>query len=224
MGFFKRLIMGDDSLSAGSNKGSKGHAPNQKNQKNERLNHTVPELIKMDAIKHKNALMAAGTIIFVVMFILYSSYFKAVFALAFLIAIGAASRVWQRFIPLEFGVELVMLSTVVSALAYGAFAGAAAGFLALSISTLFTQENPGKMWPSFFVIALMGVFSTALPIENISLLGVVLTVIYDALISIIYVGFMGARIINTLIFDITHIAFNYFVFFHIAPALLSAIA
>lgn len=148
---------------------------------------------------------------------------KAGVVLLSLTVMGAVSRAWQRFFPLEFGIELVMLATVLSGAIYGAFAGLAVGLIALVLSTLLTQEDPGKMWPAFITVSLIGFLAGTLAIANIAVWGVIFTVVYDAIISVIYIS-SGRSVIKTLIFDATHIAFNYFVFYNIAPALVSIVA
>lgn len=187
-----------------------------------RLEKSVLELIKYDIKQHSREVNAVLLILFAASVFMFSNYMRAGIVLFALTAMGAVSRSWQRFFPLEFGIELVMLATVVSGVAYGALAGAVVGFLSLVLSTLLTQEDPGKMWPAFGTIILIGFFAGTLSIANIALWGVLFTVAYDTIITIIYIA-MGFSPIKTLIFDATHIAFNYFVFYHIAPALVSVI-
>lgn len=179
---------------------------------------SVLDIIAEDAFSHKKTVAAAAILlIFASGFFFYSSI-KALFLLSAFVAIGAVSRMWQRFFPLSFGVELVMLFTVLSAAIYGPLAGLLVGFFALSISTLITQEDIAKMWPSFIAIAAVGYIAGSASVANIAMWGLGLTVLYDAIISVVYV-YMGHSIIKTLIFDATHIAFNYFVFFNLAPNL-----
>lgn len=184
---------------------------------------SVLEIIRSDAARHKKTLYMAAAGLLAVSSLFFFSYMKAAILLAAFTGLGAVSRMWQRFLPISFGVELVMLSTVISAMLYGPFAGLAVGFLSLVLSTLMTQEDIGKMWPAFLTIALVGFVAGSVKIANIALWGVGLTVLYDMIISIIYIS-QGHSIAKTFIFDATHIAFNYFVFFNVAPALLSVLA
>lgn len=184
---------------------------------------SVLELIKYDIKQHRREINAVLLILFAASAFIFYNYMKAGIVLLSLTAMGAVSRSWQRFFPLEFGIELVMLATVISGVVYGALAGAAVGFLSLVLSTLLTQEDPGKMWPAFGTIVLIGFFAGTLTIANIALWGVLFTVAYDAIITVIYIA-MGFSPIKTLIFDATHIAFNYFVFYSVAPLILSFIA
>lgn len=187
-----------------------------------RYDKSVFELIKSDAKQYRRELNAIGIVLFAISAFLFYNYMKAGIVILSLMAMGALSRAWQRFFPLEFGIELVMLATVISGVAYGAMAGAVVGVVSLVASTLLTQEDPGKMWPAFATIVLIGFLAGTIPIANIALWGVIFTAAYDAVISVIYIS-MGFSIVKTLIFDATHIAFNYFVFYNVAPLLASAV-
>ncbi|MBU4245417.1 MAG: hypothetical protein ABIF85_05730 [Nanoarchaeota archaeon] len=184
---------------------------------------SVLELIKLDFKKHRRVVIAIGAILLILSAFFFYTYMKAGIVLLSLIFMGAISRVWQRFFPFEFGIELVMLATVVSGVTYGAAAGLIVGFVSLVLSTLLTQEDHGKMWPAFITIMVIGFLAGTLTIANIALWGVIFTVLYDAIISVIYIS-SGHSAIKTLVFDATHIAFNYFVFYHIAPTLVSIVA
>ncbi len=190
---------------------------------NPRYDKTVLELIKSDMKQHRQAVIAASAVLFVLSAIFFYSYMRAGIVLLALTGMGVVSRAWQRFFPLSFGIELVMLATVVSGVIYGALAGAIVGVVSMVLSTLLTQEDPGKMWPAFLTITLIGFLAGTLSIANIALWGVIFTVMYDAIISVIYIA-SGFSPIKTLIFDATHIAFNYFVFYNLAPVLMSIVA
>jgi len=184
---------------------------------------SVFEIMLDDANKYKKQLIIAVAVIFLVLMFLFSSIIKEFFLLVVFIALGAASRMWQKFIPFSIGAELVMLFTVVAGILFGPFAGLIVGFLSLSISTLVTEEDVSKMWPGFFAIAVVGYLAGTIEITNISTTGLMLTVLYDVMISIIYIA-TGHSLIKTLIFDATHIAFNYFVFYNLAPFLITLLA
>lgn len=184
---------------------------------------SVLELIQLDIKQHRREAIAIGAILIILSAFFFYNYVKAGVVLLSLTAMGALSRAWQRFFPLEFGIELVMLATVISGVIYGAFAGMAVGLISLVLSTLLTQEDPGKMWPAFIAILLIGFLSGTLSISNISRWGVIFTVAYDVVISIIAIS-TGRSAVKTFIFDATHIAFNYFIFFNVAPILMRILA
>ena len=196
---------------------------NSPDRKSSRREKSVLELIKLDFNQHRKAATIVGAIVLILSAVFFYNYMRAGVVLLSLAFMGAISRVWQRFFPLEFGIEFVMLATVISGFTYGAFAGAAVGLISLVASTLLTQEDPGKMWPAFLAISVIGFLAGTLSFANLALWGVIFTVIYDAIISVIYIS-SGHSAIKTLMFDATHIAFNYFVFYHIAPVLVSIIA
>jgi|GEM_PF-1172901 len=206
------------------NAGADNNVPLSKQvRSSSRSEKSIIELIKMDFEQHRRIAIAAGSILLVFSAFFFYNYMRAGIVLLSLTAMGAISRAWQRFFPLEFGIELVMLATVVSGVAYGAAAGLIVGFVSLVLSTLLTQEDPGKMWPAFITIMVIGFLAGTLTIANIAMWGVIFTVLYDAIISVIYIS-SGHSAIKTFIFDATHIAFNYFVFYNIAPALISFVA
>ncbi len=119
---------------------------------------SVLELIKSDMKQHRREVNAALMVLFALSVFFFYNYLKAGLALLALTAMGALSRAWQRFFPIEFGIELVMLATVISGVAYGAIAGAVVGVVSLVLSTILTQEDPGKMWPAFATIVLSAYF------------------------------------------------------------------
>lgn len=200
---------------------------------NENLVHNIPdrarheksvfEIIREDMARHRKPLIIAVSVLLLLLTFLFSSIVKGFILIVAFIAIGAVSRMWQRFVPMAIGVELVMLFTVIAGILFGPYAGMIVGFLSLSISTLVTEEDIAKMWPAFIAIAIVGYLSGAIAIVNVSPYGLMFTIFYDVFITIIYIA-TGHSLIKTLIFDATHIAFNYFVFYHIAPNLLKLLA
>lgn len=196
--------------------------PPAKSFQDSRQDKSIFELMKMDFGTHRREAIAVGSILILLSAFFFFNYMKAGVVLLSLTVMGAFSRAWQRFFPLEFGIELVMLATVISGVAYGAAAGLIVGVVSLVASTLLTQEDPGKMWPAVGAIAVIGFLAGTLSIANIALWGVIFTVTYDAIITVIYIS-TGFNIVKTLIFDATHIAFNYFVFYHVAPILVLGI-
>lgn len=181
------------------------------------------KMIGEDAARHKRFLIGVVAVLFFVLAIFFYSDLKALFVIIALIALGAVSRLWQRILPLSIGADLIMLSAVISGVLYGSAAGFIVGLLSLFISAILTQEDLAGMWPSFFAISFVGYLAGFAPVSDISLWGVLLAVLYDAIISVAYM-LLGAGGIRTALFVATHVAFNYFVFYDIAPALVNLLA
>ncbi|MCK4967871.1 MAG: hypothetical protein KAS12_02345 [Candidatus Aenigmarchaeota archaeon] len=135
--------------------------------------------------------------------------------MALFIVVGIASRYYQKYLPhLSLGIETCLFGTVMSSLAYGWHAGAFVGIISLTISVFLTEEEA-----SYLPVALLGMAGVAflasiLPITvvNIVFWGVLLTLIYDITTCAVYIHLFRADIFKTIIFIVTHMAFNYFVF------------
>ncbi len=203
--YFMALILGIGEAGAGSGEKS------------------VLQIIEEDALRHKKLLIAAGAVLFLILIIFFYRDIKAFFSIVALIAIGVLSRLWQRFIPLSIGANLIMLVTVVAGVMYGPLAGISVGVLSLFISAILVLDELATMLPPFFAIALAGYIAGYLPAADISFGGMALTILYDVIISVSYF-FLGVAGIRTALFVATHIVFNYFVFYNVAPALINILA
>ncbi|MBW6461925.1 MAG: hypothetical protein K0B07_02670 [DPANN group archaeon] len=172
-------------------------------------------------IRSNKILMYILTAIFFrIMVLPHTPFIKTATIMIAFIVIGSMSRIWLKYIPLHsFGFELILLFTIVSGKLFGPGAGLIVGVISMVLSAAITDEEPMKLWPAFVAIAIVGNLSGVLTIASISVLGVTLTVLYDVIISVIYyfLGSSGAKII---LFDITHITWNYYMFYNIAPWLV----
>ena len=172
-------------------------------------------------IRSNKILMYILTVVFFMIAVLpHTQFLKTATVMIAFIFLGVMSRLWLKYIPLHsLGIELILLFTIVSGKLFGPAAGVVVGVISMVLSAAITDEEPMKMWPAFVAIAVLGHLSGVLSIASISVLGVVLTVIYDVIVSIIYyfLGSSGAKII---LFDVTHITWNYYVFYNIAPWLV----
>ncbi|MCK5594031.1 MAG: ECF transporter S component [Candidatus Aenigmarchaeota archaeon] len=154
----------------------------------------------------------------------HAPFLKTAIIMMAFIGLGAISRIWLRVIPFQsLGIELILLFTIISGRLFGPVAGVIVGVTSMVLSAIISDEEPMKLWPAFVAIAIVGHLSGVLTIASISVLGIVLTILYDIIISVIYyfLGSSGAKII---LFDVTHITWNYWVFYNVAPWLLLLIA
>ncbi len=181
------------------------------------------EIIKGDALRHKKFLVAAAMAVLLALSFFFYSDLKALLLIIAFIVLGALSRLWQRILPLPFGADLIMLVAVISGVLYGSMAGAVAGFLSFFLSAVLTQEDLASMWPSFLAMALTGYVAGFVPVSDISIGGIILTIFYDAIIFAAY-ALLGLAGIRTFIFVVTHIAFNYYLFYNVAPVLINLLA
>lgn len=179
------------------------------------------ELIRRFAIEHRNvAILIVAMLVFGFVLAFQTAILRIAF-LSALIAIGVFSRIHQRFLPTSFiGVELIMLFTVISGRLFGASAGIFVGVMSIFLSTFITGEPIAKMFPPFAAIAVVGYFASAFSSANVSFTGLLLTILYDILISAGYL-LSGSNRFKLLVFVVTHIAFNYYVFYNWAPYILS---
>ena len=185
----------------------------------------VLERIQADAAAHKNALNAICIFLATALFFLYFAFVKEAIILAAFIALGAISRLWQRFFPAPIGANLIMLFAVISGAGYGSFAGMLVGIVSLIISSIMVQDDLATTAAPIFAMSVVGYLAGILSISasNISLWGLALTVLYDAVISVEHI-LLGRANINTVIFVVTHLVFNYFVFFTFAPEIMGLLA
>ena len=160
-------------------------------------------------VKHKIYVLAFAFL--AIVSLLYSNFI----VMASFITVGIASRYYQKYMPhLSFGIETCLFGTVLSSLAYGWHAGAIVGVVSLTISVFLTEEDA-----SYLPVALLGMAGVAFmaslaPITaaNIVFWGMLLTLFYDITTCGVYIHMFHADIFKTIIFIVTHLAFNYFVF------------
>jgi len=118
------------------------------------------------------------------------------------------------------GIELCTLATVLISLKYGYVLGMITGFISITSALIIS----GYFKPSYFVsvlamplIGLIVPLFSGLPLWQI---GILMTIIYDAIVLPLYV-FMGSRIPSSIVFFVTHVLFNYWVFTTIAQVIFN---
>lgn len=118
------------------------------------------------------------------------------------------------------GIELCTLATVLISLKYGYALGMLTGFISITSALIVS----GYFKPTYFVsvltmplIGLIVPLFSGLPLWQI---GILMTLIYDAIVLPLYI-FMGSRIPSSIVFFITHLMFNYWVFTTIAQVIFN---
>ncbi len=159
--------------------------------------------------RHKNS------IITVVFLLLAAVFFSNFLVSASFIAAGIASRYYQKYLPhLSLGIETCLFGAVLTALAFGWHTGALVGIISLTISVFLTQEEAHYLPVALAGMAAVAYGASIAPITALNLVfwGVLLTVFYDITTCAVYIYVFKADIFKTLIFIVSHIAFNYFIF------------
>ncbi|MBI2580425.1 hypothetical protein HYV85_01305 [Candidatus Woesearchaeota archaeon] len=157
----------------------------------------------------------------IVLLFFFWNYLKVLVVMAMFIAIGAMSMLYNRWIKVSLGVEFIMLGLVLTSIAFGRLPGLAVGMVGLFLAEVLSERFTYSTFVSFIGIAVVAL--TAQNIFNqtnsITATGIIMTVIYDAVIAPGYL-LLGSNAGRTALFVVTHIIFNVWVFSFIAPILL----
>ncbi|MBI2575243.1 hypothetical protein HYV82_05150 [Candidatus Woesearchaeota archaeon] len=144
------------------------------------------------------------------------SLLKGVFLVALFIVAGAASLLYNRFIRTSLGIELITLAIVLTGRLYGPGAAIFSGFTALLLAELATESLQHKTIVSFTGIFVIGFLTQFFSGASIMLEGIALTLVYDAIIMPGYL-ILGSNPARCILFLVTHIAFNIWLFTTVAP-------
>ncbi len=148
--------------------------------------------------------------------------FKSIFFTIILIMFGAVSMIYIRFFKYSHYVafELCTLATVLTTLAYGPHVGMFTGFMSITLGFVISGYFKPQYFISVLALPLMALIIPFLSHLELWQIGVIVTVIYDLIILPLYALF-GSRILSTVVFFITHILLNYWVFTTVAPIVFS---
>jgi hypothetical protein len=170
----------------------------------------------------KKGIIAVILAVFLVLFI-FRNYVAEIFVITGLIIIGFCSLLYNRFVRVSLGIELVMLSTVTAGVLYGPAAAFITGGIALFAAEVFNQSFQHSTLISFLGIAAVSIaipfFS---PWLSITALGMTMALLYNA---IIFPGYLllGSQPWKCILFSTTDLAFNAWVFIAIAPGIVGFI-
>lgn len=176
------------------------------------------DLLKTNAIRYP-AIAAASVLILGI-------FFRPILITGAFVAIAVLSRMYQKHIRLQLGVDLAVFGTVICGALFGPIYGAIVGLAAYPISIVYTKEEARYLPVAMAGIALVGVVAGSVNIapRDIVMWGVGLTALYDILTSGLYYHIYRAPIIGGIVFSATHIAFNYFVFSSFGEFVLNILA
>src|SRR3989338_407489 len=156
--------------------------------------------------------LAAAVLLF-----FFWSYVKMLVVMAMFIAIGAMSMLYNRWIKVSLGVEFVMLGLVLTSIAFGRLPGLVVGMVGLFLAEVLSERFTYSTFVSFIGVAVVALTAPNIFNQTNSLTstGIILTVIYDAVIAPGYL-LLGGNVGRTALFVVTHIIFNVWVFSFIA--------
>lgn len=160
-------------------------------------------------------------IVFVLLSIIFFSVFKKAFIILFLILISWLTKFYQRYINVQIGVDLIMVSFICTAIVYGPWVGTFVGVSSLFLATLWSGRFTPSLFASFFVIMLFSFIAPAFAGLGITTAGIILTFLYDIVLVALYLGAFGGRIHRSAIFFVSHFFWNIGVFVSIAPKLMA---
>ena len=145
-------------------------------------------------------------VVFVVLFIVHA------LACFFLRALKNTAR---------FGIELIMLITVLGSFVYGAKTGALLGATAMLMDYALSARFSYFVPVTTAAYVLIGLLASSFSGAGITAVGIAATIIYNIVTSFIIVAFMGGHIDKCLRFGLSNLALNFVLFTTVAPWLLS---
>ncbi len=158
------------------------------------------------------------------MMLLYVVYRPAFLVLSFIV-LGVVSRIHQRFLRgISIGFETIIFGMAIVGRLYGPWPAVLIGFIALPISVVYTEEDVKWMPVALAGMVLTGFLAGTLPIMNMLMLGIVLTLVYDVATCSVYLFVFRSRLFTTGLFAASHLMFNYFLFSHFGETVLSMLA
>ncbi len=170
--------------------------------------------------KDKKKLLLVLISFFAFLFIIKN--FKSLFITVILIIMGSLSLIHSRYFRYShhIGVELCILATVLTSLKYGRGIGALTGFLTITSGLILSAKFKPSSFISILVLPLVGLIAPFFNHYPLGFVGIIMTLIYDFIILPLYM-LMGSKFLSSLIFFITHVLWNYWIFTIVAPTIFS---
>lgn len=158
----------------------------------------------------------------VLVMIISGLFFRPLLVTLCFISAAFISRIYQKHIRLQIGIDLGLFGTVICAALYGPIVGAVVGILAYLSSIFYTDEDPKYLPVVLLGIVIVGIVAGVANISamNIIYWGVGLTLIYNVFTGVIFMSVYKSNIISCIIFCVTHVWFNYVVFSWVGARIL----
>ncbi len=160
-----------------------------------------------------------------VLLFFFWAYVKLLVVMGFFIALGAVSMIYNRWIKLSVGVELIIFGLVITSIAFGRLPGLIVGFVGLFLAEIISERFTYSTFVSFVGIMVIAIIAPNIfhQTSSITSAGIILTIIYDAIIIPGYL-LLGSNIGRSALFVATHIIFNIWIFSFIAPMVFRILA
>ena len=170
---------------------------------------------KIPFLVEKRIMIVTALVALVLLFV-FRDIFQAILVMTLFIIIGFASMMYNRWIKVSLGFELIMLGTVLTAAVYGSLPAIIVGFVALFAAEVFTNRFTYLTFMSFIGLFVVAMVVPSFHTTSITLIGIWMTIMYDALILPGYL-LLGSSPWRTLLFLVTHLLFNVWLFIFVAP-------
>jgi len=154
---------------------------------------------------------------------LFRDVVQMIIIMAVFIALGTVSLLYNRWIKISLGFELIMFGTIITAMVYGRWQAIVVGFIALFLAEVLTDRFTYSTFISFIALAVVASVAPLVSSIGITWTGVTMTLLYDLIIVPGYL-LMGSSPWRTSLFVGTHIMFNVWVFIFLAPFVFRIIA
>ncbi|MBS3119928.1 hypothetical protein J4475_03835 [Candidatus Woesearchaeota archaeon] len=161
-------------------------------------------------------------VIFIIGFVIFGSGFKNLFIIGIWIILGSLSLFYKRFFEYRMGLEFVFPGTVLCAIAYGPVVGIIVGNVGNFMAELISARPDERVIPAqiaYTITALIAQAVYAATLQNIFLAGMILWVIYHAVMQPMMIVF-GGDLFKTVLFVSTHFVWSIVFFWRIAPFIL----
>jgi len=146
---------------------------------------------------------------------------KIVFWMLLFILAASVSELYNIYVRTPIHLDLVKLTTILTAVAYGAPAGIFVGIASTFFSKLFSLRLDARIIVSFIGIVIMAVLASTFSQFPITLLGILLVALYYLVISPINIWLLGTEPAYALAYVGSSLLVNVFLFVAVAPKLIT---
>jgi uncharacterized membrane protein len=178
--------------------------------------------IQIQSKVYKKKYLIISFILLLLLLIMFFGFFKMVFFILLLLLLNILVSYLSKYIPrAHTSIELIMFGTVLVGVSYGSKIGAVFGV----ISALLYYYAAGRF--SYYVAifmplyALVGIFSSIFSNVNILTLGLVCTISYTIISSIIVIFMFNAKFDKAILFGLVNTFFNFIMFKYVANIFLA---
>ncbi len=159
-----------------------------------------------------------GSLAAIILILIFQSVIIKALLIAAFFAASACSTIWKRKYPeLPIGIELYIFGTTAAAFAFGPIFGIFFGIAAAISAEVISGVIGEGIFFSIAAISLVAVAADFLKPLDFVALGIILTLLYDAVTQAMPLLSNPEGRIKSIIFIITHVLFNFIAFKLFAP-------